>query len=276
MNSFAAKQKNINSLIDNSFSTHMPAGPQKPAGILTSTTIQVNTIMLFATLLAANAFAQTVDPNVGINDHLDVGDVVTPMQLRPAILNSNGDLVTLPTIGSALNAYYTGSIPFVQGAVVAVQDVYPGDMTQWADNFGTVVASADDLVQADGYQGFPATNLTIGTFMYEENRNVVFACVCPSSCSVADCSYEANIGFGGLEMQCAGECEPMESQTTEESGTSTSDPQNTEGETSDNTSSTTFDECTGASCESEGKRTADDDYHDWLMSIINRGAHGAF
>ena len=247
----------------------MPAGPQKPAGILTSTTIQVNTIMLFATLLAATAFAQTVDPTIGIGDHIDITQAEL-MQSVPLVLDSSGNLVTLPTIGSALNAHYNGSIPFTQAISGPITDIYPSDMTQWADNFGTIIVSVAELGAIPSDQTFE-----LGSLMYTPSFNQVWSCTCPQSCSSADCMFNYIFGgsslyVDGLELSCNGQCASQDSSCTEENGTSTSDPQNTEGETSSTNTGSTFNEC-DVPCTLETKTITDPDYDAWLQEMILQG-----
>ena len=156
--------------------------------------------MLFSTLLLQTAFVQTVDPTIGINDHLDVGNILSPMQIRPVIVNSNGDFVTLPTVGSALVAYYNGSIPFGSATAVPVADLYPTNMTQWADNFGTVVI-ADADIQAE----LPGSTFEtpIGAILHESGTNpAMFHCAASEGCPSGHCGFEVYMGLNGVQFQC--------------------------------------------------------------------------
>jgi len=190
---------------------------------------------------------------------------VNPMSARPLIRNSDGDLVAGPDIGGAIMHYFDGDIPWGTDVSIPIQDLYPKDMTSYADDAeGTIYTSPGP----NNNPGVVGNVIIDGT-----DKSHVRACACPSmyNCSNESCQYNAEISGVSVSLVCGGECQPSSPDSNSEDSTS-SDPTSPEGfdshEGNDEDGGHPIDHCTISSCEEQCNNVDSESYHEWITKVL--------
>jgi len=206
--------------------------------------------MILLTLIS-NSFSQ------------DCQGPLNAMAARPLIQKSDGEFVAGPDIGGAIMHYFSGQIPWGSGVSVPIQDLYPNNMTVYADTASntTIYTSAT-----------PTFNGVLGNVLVDgTDSNHVRACTCPHDmdCSNGDCNYSAEVSLYSVSLVCGGECSQMTPDSSSEDPTS-GDP-TTPGQTEDEEDGSTplgADWCDITSCEEECNDVNAPSYSDWVEKVL--------
>jgi hypothetical protein len=188
-------------------------------------------------------------------------DIAHPMAVRPLVTNQFGQLVPGPDLGGALMHYFNGNIPWGSGVTVAIPDLYPANMGEYADEsqgpvYGTTTTSY---------------GTTLGNVLIDDtDNNHVIACTCPTEmdCNSGGCQYQAEISLG-VVLTCAGECWPADSSSGGEGPTNDdpTTPQNTDDDTVDVGTPLDTDWCSTTSCQEECNDVNSGNYNEWINKV---------
>tara|TARA_Y100001937_G_scaffold83188_1_gene112610 strand:- start:1 stop:642 length:642 start_codon:yes stop_codon:yes gene_type:complete len=205
-------------------------------------------------ILIASVFAEsTCDTNIN------------PMRARPLILNSNGELVAGPDIGGAIMHYFDGDIPWGTDVSVPIQDLYPEDMTSYADDAGGTVYTSPGPTFLPGVVG--------NVLVDGNNSSHVRACACPSmyNCSNENCQFSAEVTGVTVSLVCGGDCQPSDPDDNSEDDTS-EDPTTPENfdshEADEEDGGHPVDHCTISGCEEQCNNVDSDSYHEWISEVL--------